>query len=1701
MKNHWIYLLLFLTCCFEKTKGQIPRDVKIAIRWVNKENPLRHYCLNADGLSMSDGKKIRVFVGNCCDYPKFNWNGMTGEIYSEDGQVCIGKSSLYSDVKFTRNFAECASFFLNGMGLLEISGVLFRACIVPDLNDGDSKYNFCTLRHFTIKGGTCNAPTVDSSNLWQHLAFGIYIYCWLPDSFSDGKIVKDTREDCCSKFRFIYKSDRTFFVQSTEEPGEFCLQVDGMPHNKYNELDGKNIKLRNECKGSAFVYDTMFKLLRIEGTDRCLFRTSSNEIKVSACYQGYSYPYSQGTCSATATSIYTVASSVPPVQSTLQTQSSSSSIVLTSSTMTKTHALSSFSSLPLTTMISEVPTSPILGTSSIPMTSLAIRSSVASSVPPVQSTLQTQSSSSSIVLTSSTMTKTHALSSFSSLPLTTMISEVPTSPILATSSIPMTSLAIRSSGISYTTVSVLPFTPIYIGEPVNGDWAQWTQWSSCSVNCGNGIQERSRYCDNPAPRNDGTNCVGSTRETKPCNMSTCSGIAAAKVTENCTYHCEKLGLKCDPAIYTGNSIQPFFDSNFTCSSDDSGKVWTNYYEPAIYINNNKCCGYIKIPSLVGCHVKPPNGIRRLCQCYSKDDAGYYPWTPWSECTKTCNTGSKTRTRLCVNHTMEAETCKGNSSETVDCNVIKCPVDGGFVQWSPWSQCSKSCAGGKRTRNRTCTNPYPAYEGAICYGKYIEEKSCNLWFCPVNGGWSSWTEWQHCNKPCNHGNKTRKRFCDNPLAMYGGIPCQGNNQESNQCNPTICPNITIQLSNVAIDEPWRSEYQNQGGASFRRYEQRIHSNIQELLRHDFLSMISVTVLESLSEGSVIASFTLHFTALDSFQALFLMDAIDNDHYLGKLPIVENKTASFSSPIVPSSPPSNMTAVSNDASSIDVSWNEIPSSDQNGVITGYLVFYRESSATTYTIAATTQLKLKIQGLSAATSYSLRVLAYNSNGNGIASELITLTTREKAPSLPPQSISVVPMSAFSLFVEWTHPPKHSWNGIIAGYKVDIKSDDGSFSQSLNVDGTMVNMNVNGLSPDRLYIVDVCASTSVGTGPCIRSYNKTFVSTPSISPANAGCQNRTSTSSIIVSYEPIPIAFIHGILKGYRIEYRLMSVGSQSKSNSHIQAVTVSPFRKQATLEKLEPNSVYEIRVMAVNEHGAGVKSPVFYGETCSCPAVIYTNYASQRPYIYYDASGNMKGIFTTLLHNITSSICGSCNGTKSKIDYFNDGKNGWADKRSFLQVTRAIDDFVHISFAVPGSLELPAFLGKPYISLVEHPGMVLFTAKPTRAEQIADMMNALFKLWPILAINLLFILLAGIIFWALTFDETPKYHCCSFFSGSLRGVYWAYVTIFTHGYGDITPNTIVSRLFAVIWILIGLVSAAILIGGLTTALTTASVLPDVTLYGTKLATLDGSKERLVGIYRNAIVNLGTKYETVDAVYRALNERKVEAALVDAYVVAGRPDLFSDKAIIARKMIKYSFTYGVVVSGAMENTGANIKNYVSEYRQYIAKMIESTTPIFSVNSKIDSITSLFDPSSSFLRLNLIILCGVLVFLLLLGLIYTCVGKYRAKHRSSKKDFTDKWLKIIQDGIFADLDILCRKIELHAVNQSKRLLKVQRKRYGHKNGGAMNDGIRLGSADGKDSVVMRFYKDERIIKRLDALLAKEAANSRKQETHFIKHF
>lgn len=59
------------------------------------------------------------------------------------------------------------------------------------------------------------------------------------------------------------------------------------------------------------------------------------------------------------------------------------------------------------------------------------------------------------------------------------------------------------------------------------------------------------------------------------------------------------------------------------------------------------------------------------------------------------------------------------------------VNGGYSMWSQWTLCSKSCGGGTRARERTCTEPPPAGNGPGCadLGEPQEEEKCNEDPCP------------------------------------------------------------------------------------------------------------------------------------------------------------------------------------------------------------------------------------------------------------------------------------------------------------------------------------------------------------------------------------------------------------------------------------------------------------------------------------------------------------------------------------------------------------------------------------------------------------------------------------------------------------------------------------------------------------------------------------------------------------------------------------------------------------------------------------------------------------------------------------------------------------------------------------------------------------------------------------------------------------
>ncbi|XP_052063096.1 uncharacterized protein LOC127702834 [Mytilus californianus] len=57
--------------------------------------------------------------------------------------------------------------------------------------------------------------------------------------------------------------------------------------------------------------------------------------------------------------------------------------------------------------------------------------------------------------------------------------------------------------------------------------------------------------------------------------------------------------------------------------------------------------------------------------------------------------------------------------------VQSKVDGGWSTYGSWSTCSKSCGGGTRFRNRTCSNPFPSNGGINCQGGALETNACGI----------------------------------------------------------------------------------------------------------------------------------------------------------------------------------------------------------------------------------------------------------------------------------------------------------------------------------------------------------------------------------------------------------------------------------------------------------------------------------------------------------------------------------------------------------------------------------------------------------------------------------------------------------------------------------------------------------------------------------------------------------------------------------------------------------------------------------------------------------------------------------------------------------------------------------------------------------------------------------------------------------------
>lgn len=78
-----------------------------------------------------------------------------------------------------------------------------------------------------------------------------------------------------------------------------------------------------------------------------------------------------------------------------------------------------------------------------------------------------------------------------------------------------------------------------------------------------------------------------------------------------------------------------------------------------------------------------------------------------------------------------------------------------------------------------------------------ETQMSTFFFQVDGQWGDWTEWTTCSTSCDGGSRRRTRMCNDPLPACDGLPCNGTNTETEDCNVDLSCKLRQMLLYVVI----------------------------------------------------------------------------------------------------------------------------------------------------------------------------------------------------------------------------------------------------------------------------------------------------------------------------------------------------------------------------------------------------------------------------------------------------------------------------------------------------------------------------------------------------------------------------------------------------------------------------------------------------------------------------------------------------------------------------------------------------------------------------------------------------------------------------------------------------------------------------------------------------------------------------------------
>ncbi|XP_024908283.1 receptor-type tyrosine-protein phosphatase F isoform X5 [Cynoglossus semilaevis] len=294
-------------------------------------------------------------------------------------------------------------------------------------------------------------------------------------------------------------------------------------------------------------------------------------------------------------------------------------------------------------------------------------------------------------------------------------------------------------------------------------------------------------------------------------------------------------------------------------------------------------------------------------------------------------------------------------------------------------------------------------------------------------------------------------------------------------------------------------------------------------------------------------------------------------------------------MPGAPPRKLEVEAINSTAIRVTWKPPLQGKQHGQIRGYQVIFSRlengeprGQPNILDVTLPEAQEAIIGGLQSETTYSVTVAAYTTKGDGARSKAKIITTTGAVPGKPTMMISTT--MGNTALIQW-QPPK-DMVGELMGYQLQYKRVDEDAYSSRELRKTDDHFTVTGLHKGATYVFRLSARNRAGVGEAYVKEISTPEDVPAGFPTNLQVTGLTQSSTQL-TWEPPLLAERNGRIIYYLVVYR--DINSQQNSTNRTADTSM-------TIQGLNPDTTYDIRVQAYTNKGGGPLSPSIQSRTMS-------------------------------------------------------------------------------------------------------------------------------------------------------------------------------------------------------------------------------------------------------------------------------------------------------------------------------------------------------------------------------------------------------------------------------------------------------------------------------------------------------------------------